>query len=493
MKVSFTLGAGQDIRINNISSRVLTENLNRNPNFDVTFLNYNITSHLNTDRKIPEFMDKMEKHPILRECFTGWFNLFKVSWSNYHHVDFLLNELKTEYLFFSCSLLKYEFYQIAQILNHGVKVIIGGALLNTHSFKEARDIISTMVEEKYMKNLLIIKGYVDLTTDLYKIVQKWEDFEITKNDFSTFWECTDDYITDKIKRLQKFEKHIDLSSLEGIYPYRYSVFILDNKCWWGKCRFCIYPFFNQIDFTGGASVNKISDNIITTVRNHGKNSIFFANDYFQFTPKYKQIMQNLVDEDIRIVIFSGIQSLQNKEFLDNVNKYVSSIKLGLESFSDFSLKYINKGYTYAEIQNTLKLIKNHLNKDIFFLTNLIVDLPINSKEEIIRNYERAWEFKKEMIDAGFKFNYSSKILTVGNDTREQFIDNKFIKVDYETDNISGRYLLFKYFREMGVIKDDLYKDMSLPLLRFDENGNELSTDFNYIDFKTAKNTFRWIP
>jgi hypothetical protein len=48
------------------------------------------------------------------------------------------------------------------------------------------------------------------------------------------------------------------------------------------------------------------------------------------------------------------------------------------------------------------------------------------------------------------------------------------------------------FRRMGVIKDDTYKTMSLPLLRFDENGNELSTDFSYISHDLAVKTFRWI-
>jgi hypothetical protein len=196
----------------------------------------------------------------------------------------------------------------------------------------------------------------------------------------------------------------------------------------------------------------------------------------------------LVDEGIKIVIFTGIQAFKDEKYIENINKYISAVKLGLESFSDFSLDYCNKGYTYADIQNVLKSIKTNMKRDVSFLTNLIVDLPINNDDEIVRNYERAWEFKKELIDVGYKFNYSAKLLSIKNQ-KDQFVDNEFITVG--NGNVSGRYLVFDMFKKIGVIKGDLYKTMSLPLLRFDENKNELSTDFDYIDYDLAVNVFRW--
>ena len=486
MKVSFTLGVGEDVRVNNIPCRVLTENITRNPNFDVTFLNYTITSNLNLEKVTPDFVAKIEKeNRVIRECTTSWYTLFQVAYSNYHHIDLLMQELKTEYLFYSMAALQIEFSHIGQILNRGVKVIIGGSLLNSYSFKEIRDIISLVAEEKYMDNLLIVKGYVDLTTDLYKIVREWKDVEITENDFTTFWECTEDYTVDKVNRLKKFGL-----TFKKYYPFEYSVFILDNKCWWNQCRFCTYPLYQHKDFTIGSPAGKISNNIITAIRKYG-NGVFFTNDYFQFTPKYKEILQNLVDEGIKIVIFSGIQAFKNEKYIDNINKYISAVKLGVESFSDFSLQYNNKGYTYADIQNVLKSIKSNMKRDVSFLTNMIVDLPINSKDEIVRNYERAWQFKKELIDVGYRFNYSAKLLTINKDQVEKFIDNKYVAINKGTNNISGRYLIFDMFRKLGVIKDDTYKTMALPLLRFDENGDELSTDFDYIDYDLAVNVFRW--
>jgi hypothetical protein len=95
MKVSFTLGVGEDVRVNNIPCRVLTENLTRNPNFDVTFLNYTITANVNLQKDTPEFINKIEKeNRVLRECTTSWYTLFQVAYSNYHYIDLLLNEIK---------------------------------------------------------------------------------------------------------------------------------------------------------------------------------------------------------------------------------------------------------------------------------------------------------------------------------------------------------------------------------------------------------------
>jgi hypothetical protein len=485
MKVSFTLGVGEDVRVNNIPCRVLTENLTRNPNFDVTFLNYTITANVNLQKDTPEYINKIEKeNRVLRECTTSWYTLFQVAYSNYHYIDLLLNEIKTEYLFYSCSALQIEFAHIAQILNHGIKVIIGGSLLNSYTFQEIRDIVSLIAEKKYMKNLMIVKGYVDLTTDLYTMVREWKDVEITENDFTTFWECTEDYTVEKVARLKK----MGFNFLE-YYPFEYSVFILDNKCWWNKCRFCTYPLYQHKDFTVGSTASKISNNIIAAIRKYD-NGVFFTNDYFQFTPKYKEILQNLVDEGIKIVIFSGIQAFKNKSYIENINKYISAVKLGVESFSDFSLQYNNKGYTYADIRNVMQSIKEDMKSDVSFLANMIVDLPINNEAEIIENYEKAAEFKKELLDAGHPFNFSAKLLTINKDQKERFIDNRFVTVG--DSNISGRYLVFDMFRRMGVIKDDTYKTMSLPLLRFDENGNELSTDFSYISHDLAVKTFRWI-
>jgi hypothetical protein len=198
----------------------------------------------------------------------------------------------------------------------------------------------------------------------------------------------------------------------------------------------------------------------------------------------------LVDEGIKIVIFSGIQAFKNKSYIENINKYISAVKLGVESFSDFSLQYNNKGYTYADIRNVMQSIKEDMKSDVSFLANMIVDLPINNEAEIVENYEKAAEFKKELLDSGHPFNFSAKLLTINKDQKERFIDNRFVTVG--DSNVSGRYLVFDMFSRMGVIKDDTYKTMSLPLLRFDENGNELSTDFSYISHDLAVKTFRWI-
>ncbi len=492
MKISFTLGAGQDLRINQVASRVLTENLLREERFDTNFLYFPLIASYNTFKDMVPYGAQIKKmNRNLGLCPTTWSNMLKVSLGHYRYSGLIFEELKTDYLFYSCSLTLLEFRTIADILNRGVKLIIGGPLLDGFTFNEIRCMLSEMVPPKYMENLIIIKGYVDLTTDLYSIVKNGRDHQITENDFSTFWECNHDYTTDKIEMLRKFSGHLDLSFLDNHYPFKYSVFILDNYCWWGKCKFCLYPFFDNIDFTAQVPVDKMVENIASTMTNCKSDGIFFANDYFTFNSKYEELMQKLVDKGMKICIFTGIKALQNREYIDKINKYVSAVKVGLESFNDWSLAHSNKGYTYQDIEDTKGMILKYMNKDIKFLVNMITDLPARSRAEIQDNYERARSFKRDMVSAGFDFKYSFKLLVVNNQTKHSFIDNKHVSINKTGRNVSGRWLLFQYFRDLGILTDDIYKRMTIPLTRITSDGEELETDYNIVSNSIAEEIFGW--
>jgi len=498
MKISFTLGGGQDIRINQIAPRVLTENFLRNDKFEPTFLNFPLICAYHAFKDVSKYRQQIgEKNKALVTCEALWWNSLKISLGHYKYTNLLLNELKTDYLFYSCSLTLLEIKIISAILNSGIRLIIGGALINNFSFEDIRDRLSKIVDQRYMKNLLIVKGYVDLTTDLYKIVEKWEDCVIDNNDFSTFWECEKDYIVDKIKIFRKFDKHIDLSFLElySAYQFKTSVYIFDSDCWWGKCKFCSSSSIDGarciIDFTKGASIEKVSENIINGVKKHNSEGIFIANDYFMFNDKYEKILQNLVDSNVKISIFTGIKALQNKKYIKKINKYMNYLRIGLESLSDFSLDYINKGYNYKDIQDTVVSIKNNMNRDIVMTFNLILDLPEKSEKDVILNYERASQLKNELREAGFTTHHSSRLLVVPKWDQERLIDNKYLTINTQNKNISGRYLIFNYFKELNILTDDLYKDALLPLLRYDEKGNELKSDIFIVPYDLANRAFTW--
>jgi hypothetical protein len=494
MKVSFTIGMGQDMRVNNISTRVLTSNLLRNDKLDVTFLNAPIMSHYHSHRSMNEYFDVMEKKDrIMKEATGAWYNPLRVALGNYQHNHLILDELKTDILFQSCSVTLYEINTLAAILNSGVRLMIGGPLPSTYSFDGLRDIIAQYVKPKYMKNLMIVKGYVDLTTDLHKLAQDWKDTTITENDYSTFWDCEDDYTIDKINRMRRFNKHIDMSFMDGFFPYKYSTFILDNKCWWGKCKFCTYYKYEaKDDFTGGEPVEKITQNILNTIKKQGNNAVFFVNDYFQFTPKYKAIMDILKENEVHIVIFTGVQMLKDRTYLENVNKYVSAMLIGIESFSDFGLDYINKGYKYADIKEANDMMKKHLKRDCFLQESIIIDLPEKHEKDVLVNYTRAATEKEDMRNAGFSINYSIKPLLVNYDTKDAFIDNKWLSVNEDEDEyLLGRHLVFKYLREMGIATNDIYKQMSVPLVRYDQFGDKLESDFRILPYDLAMDVFRW--
>jgi len=494
MKVSFTIGMGQDMRVNNISTRVLTTNLMNNDKLDVTFLNAPIMSHYYSHQNMDQYQKMFEdKDPIMKQATPAWYNALRVAVGNYQHNNFIVDELKTDILFQSCSVTLYEINTLATILNSGVRLMIGGPLPSTYSFDGLRSIISQYVKPEYMKNLMIVKGYVDLTTDLYKLAKDWKDTTITENDYSTFWDCEDDYTIDKIKGMRRFSGHIDMSFMDGFFPYKYSTFILDNKCWWGKCKFCTYYKYEaKEDFTGGASVEKIAQNILNTLKKQGNNAVFFVNDYFQFTSKYKAIMDILKANGIHIVIFTGVQMLKDREYLENVNKYVSAMLIGVESFSDFGLDYINKGYKYADIKEANSMMKKHLKRDCFLQESIIIDLPERNEKDVLVNYTRASIEKEDMRNAGFSINYSIKPLLVNYDTKDAFIDNKWLSVNEDEDEyLIGRHLVFKYLREMGIATNDIYKQMSVPLVRFDEDGEKMLSDFRILTHDLAADVFRW--
>ena len=78
---------------------------------------------------------------------------------------------------------------------------------------------------------------------------------------------------------------------------------------------------------------------------------------------------------------------------------------------------------------------------------------------------------------GFQISVSSKLLEIGWQIRDSFIDNKYIKVaDHNSENLSGRYILWKYFEKLGIVDKETYIYKASPLQRFDKDGNILPSD-----------------
>ena len=385
-----------------MANRILTSNLLRDDRLDVSFYSpvecYNIYSK------------KALENNRFGYSIRTWNEWLRCSLASKEYPKRFVELLNTDIVLFSSLYGSFDIPFIKEMLDSGIKVIVGG---NNPNIKH--------------KNLIYVGGYVDLTTDLYKIINDWKDVKITENDFSTFWKCNDDCI--------------DSSQ---------SIFLLNNNCWWRKCRFCTYN--DGVNFDD-APAEEIANNILRV----GNDSVWIANDYFIFNRKNKEILKILKDNNKHVSIFSGIKLLKNNRYLDNVIEYVDYIKVGVEGGTDFSLSYMNKGYTVDDVYDVFSTIP-----DITISFNIIVDFPQRNEKEIIKNYETALEWKRIL----------NNVQVVGPSLAlfdERCIDGKFIRKTEKAT--SGRNYIFD---SLNIECDNI------PFDRYDEDGNILKSDFDIV-------------
>jgi radical SAM superfamily enzyme YgiQ (UPF0313 family) len=166
-----------------------------------------------------------------------------------------------------------------------------------------------------------------------------------------------------------------------------------------------------------------------------------------------------------------------KDIVKEINESIDFLRIGMESASDFSLSYMNKGYNFNGIKRAVNNMIDGLNRDKKITFSIILDLPNTSKEKILEAYGNLKMIKDKIKLNGFDhFNYTPLLWQVGGRTSDNVIDNKFVfKSTHDEQEMSGRYLLFKKFEEMGIV-GEIYKEYSFPLVRRDENGNKLKSD-----------------
>lgn len=492
MKVTYALGLGHELNVFQLAPRILTENLLRNDKFETCFSPSILSTTYKSVKDLKVIKNDIEKiNKSLSFMRAAWYSWARGCLATGRYVDEILNGLTTDYLFYSAALNVFSYNIVKVLLNNDVKLILGGSSINTSNFKDIRsNLVKFGTKEKKLKNLIIVKGYVDLKTDLYKIVKNWKDVEITENDFTTFWQCERDYTQNYLPLAKNLFKNTDYTfrpsdRLSNGWYYCYAVFFLDSVCWWGRCKFCAYSPMGKIDFTEGVEVETIVDNIVRTCKNYGTNKIFLANDYFIFKDKYKEILQDLSKKGIKSEIYTGIHLLKNKEHIENINKYVSQLRIGLETTSDFSLKYVDKGYSSKDIDKALDTMIKYMDKNISLSINIILDLPDRSKEDVIKNYQKVVEIKNKLISSGFKnFCFNIKLLQVGASIKNKFVDNKFVRCALpDEEDISGRYVLWKIFRDLGIASETSFNKVVAPLKRFDIEGKVIPSDLELVPDK----------
>jgi hypothetical protein len=475
MKITYSISPMQIINRYPMASRILSSNLIRNPRLDVTFskavmLTNSVikkrTKELMTDETIRDLQPTLK---VFLRNIMAKASPFFVSTAINEFTDKIINLCPDDIVLATCFS-PYDLYFIKMLLDAGKRVVLGGSLvfLGPNPEKTIRNslLLHGVKKEAVLKNLIIVKGYVDLYTDLYRIINEWTDVRLADSNIESMWDCNFDYL------------HSDLFQM-FTRDWNQVCFAFNDKCWWNKCKFCNYSKLSQINYIENADDTKIIDHINKQLMLYKSNEIKFIDNYFRFTDRTKHILKS-IDGVERIGIYTGIPFLKDPEFIENLNKYkISLIHVGLESTSDFTLDKIRKGYQFKDIvEATNNLVKN-ISKDIVVSMMLIMDLPAKSIDDIKAAYKKLTVIKDTMLNAGIRFDYSAGLLQISPGI--EIVDNEYIRlVDEFTYECSGEGYLTKAFMDMG-LPGHLPFITNAAYHRYGDDGNRIPSDLELID------------
>lgn len=476
MKIEYLRGLG-DIRFLASSTRIIANNLMRDDRLDVRFNPASFTQDVQTVKYIIDHMRSVEIPSLIKAATELWFIPARLITTTCKFIDNIIDTIQHNVVLYSAHVGIYDYIPIKRLLERGFKVVIGGPTTIYADGKIRPRLTALGCTPEMLKNLIIVKGYVDLTTDLYTIIKEWKDTTIESNDFSTIWECVDD----------PFEKYFDITkrmtkdySGSNFTPKSIlNVVVFRNSCLWGKCTFCHYPFITKNNYIENTSPEKVADNILKTCSLYKTKNVFLSDGCFIFNDHVESVLKILRKHDIYISLLIRIPYLKNKRIVDKINRYFNMVDVGIESFNDFTLDYIKKGYKQSDIIEAFDMMKKHLNRDIRLNPYLIIDLPYESRDSLVSNYEMAVTLQNQMRDLGFEFKYTPNWLEITPDTKDFLIDDKFIRVD-NTRKSQGRHQAFEFMEEIGLINQNEYEYLAIPFQRYDKMGNILEPDIYQI-------------
>jgi hypothetical protein len=473
-----------------ISSRILTSNIVNDKRFNVHFTEQIplicYTKAFNIWKtKYRDMITGKDPYDIFvtgTDISYGRFPLFYIFTGALDNI--ILENIKTEIVFLTANTVLD--FRIAKILlKDKRKVVMGGSATMIYEPHEIRTMLSHMgVEAEAKDNLIIVSGYVDLKTDLYDIFSKWVDKTLTENDFSTFWDCTEDGFMDYVKIYRKLFG----TNLNGL---------MTSKCWYGKCRFCTYGCLPKVDFTDDVSVQRIIDHFKTLRKNYESNNIFFNDSYMVNTPYNKEVLMGLTEEGFEVSIYTGVKLLNNKKYLDFVNEVnMGRLCIGIESLSNYALDYINKGYGFGEIARMVEGLKDNLNRNITPIFLIMCDLPVSSIKRIRTMYRALYYMRHELANAGIgngvgcQFNLSP----LRHYPKTNLIDGDVLRHAHNRKDLMGILGLYEYFHEKLDINIDEVRNTNVlnqPMHRYLPDGEQIKSDIHYVDEKFIKDIVEW--
>jgi len=477
-----------------LATRMITENLLRDERLEVEFSDIPVKTFsediynplyddiiLNAPSKFPSNIVSFLKRKYVKNV------MFYIFMTHGYFNSNLFKDFDSEYVVVTCISFC-DLIIVKHLLKNNKKVVIGGPLINIQlSPTFIRDLLQKMgIEQtKLNDNLIVVSGNIDLSTDLYSIIRQFKDTTISYNEYNTLFQCERDFL----------QEYYDDSALIPVHLG------FNNRCWHGKCKFCTYKNIPKMEFLKDAEDDKVVGYIHNVLKRFKSNKIRFVDSYYHaYTPRVKQIFEAIKEYDM--TIYSGILLLKDRDYIDFVNRYVNRLLIGLESTSDFSLKYVNKGYTHQDIEVAIDHIINYLDRDIFLEISVILDLPSKDDNDVKRNYRDLYDMKQRLVQAGFKVGIHMNILSILPNLELLSLDNGFLKRSDDKSKMdisSGKNFLNHLLRQAGMdrpsllpsdcfILDQYSRDLhygfissDIPVIRYDIHDNVLPSDLHLMD------------
>ncbi len=478
-----------------MATRIMTENLLRNRNLEVQFSRIPVKTYLSeTDKALYDgIMRKaairFSKNAVsfLKQKYMVY-NVFYVFMAHGYYDTFIKEEIEAEYVILTCINFC-DLLIVKHLLEKGKKVVMGGPLVNIGLSPDffRRFLFEMGIQRSKLRDhLIVVSGNVDLTTDLHRIIRNWRDGTITENDYGTVYECRRDFLKPFYRGKSDIPVHLGFN----------------NWCWYGKCKFCTYKELPRMDFLKGMGIDDTVTAIHEIMGEFNSEHIRFIDSYYR---PHSPVVQRILEEmrQYHITIYTGITLLKDREYIEFVNKYVNCLLIGLESTSDFTLRHVNKGYLYKDIEDALETMIQYLDRSVFLEISVILDLPYRDAADVRDNYRRILALKERLEAEGFRVAIHMNILSVFPNLELLYAENALLKRSFDQEDMAsstGKNYLIHLLKQSGmdrpselpssmVLPDDNnayglrygYISSNVPIVRHDENGKKLLSDLEIME------------
>jgi hypothetical protein len=483
-----------------IATRMITENLLRDDRLEVAFSDIPVTTYQSGVHKrlYESLMGNGKEHfpaNVRRFLRQKYFvnNLFYVFMSHGYYNDHVRPDVESRHVMVTCINFS-DLIMVKHLLEKGKKVMMGGPLINISlSSSFIRDLLERMGTPKssLQNDLVVVSGNIDLSTDLFRILREWKDRAITRNAYGTLYECERDYLQDLYEN----------GSAKAVH------FGFNNRCWYGKCRFCTYRGLPTMNFLEDLDGEPVARHIRRLMERFESKELRFIDSYFHAdNPRTRAILDQV--RDYTVTVYSGIMLLKNVNYIQFINRYVKCLLIGLESASDFTLSHIDKGYLRTDIDTAVDRMIQHLDREVFLEISIILDLPARDREDVADNYEYIARMKERLEGEGFRVGIHMNILSLMPNMEMLFGSGSLFEASENVKDLeqsSTKNFMVGWLKAVGMENPSLlptrsvlldrespkgleygYISADVPLLRRDVNGNVLPSDLLLMDEKVME-------